>query len=137
VGYASQEVTVAELYAIETVRLSKPVRLSPPSSPLTQEFEAAWVGTLDAGGRQLRLTLKRTAASDGNATATILSLDQGQQEIVVTGVTIEQNGLRFEACGVSGGSKGTLGAGGEIVGEWSQAGAALPLSVKRPPLSSR
>jgi hypothetical protein len=113
------------------------VKLPAPSSPLTKEFEGAWAGTLDAGGRQLRLALKLTAASDGSATATIVSLDQGQQEILVTSVTIEQKELRFEARGVSGSYKGTLGAGGEIVGEWSQAGAALPLSFKRPPESSR
>jgi hypothetical protein len=111
------------------------VKLPPPSSPLSKEFEGAWEGTLDAGGKLLRLSLKLAPAPDGTATATLVSLDQGSQEVPVTSVTIEQKELRFEARGVSGNYKGTLAANGEVAGEWAQGGGRMPLTLKRVPAS--
>ena len=66
---------------------------------MTKDFEGAWDGTLDAGGKSLRLSLKLAAAPDGTATATLVSIDQNSQQIPVTTVTIENKELRFEARG--------------------------------------
>src|SRR5712692_6113805 len=96
------------------------VKVPPPSSALSKEFEGSWEGTLEVGEKVLRIGLKVSAAADGTATATLISVDQGNQEIPVTTVTIKGKELQLEARAVSGTYRGTLGANGGIAGEWAQ-----------------
>ena len=109
--------------------VSVPIR----SSPWSKEFEGAWEGALDAGGKALRIGLKLSHGADGIATATLISIDQGAQEIPITTVTIKDTQLQVESRAVSGTYKGMLGANGEIAGEWSQGGVSVRLSFKRAP----
>ena len=67
------------------------------------------------------------------ATATLISIDQGAQEIPITTVTTKDKQLQVESRAVSGTYKGMLGATGEIAGEWSHGGVSVPLSFKRAP----
>jgi hypothetical protein len=103
----------------------------PPSSVLSKEFEGAWEGVLDAGGRTRHIGLKMGAAADGTATATLIAVDQGNTEIPVTTVTIKDKQLQLEVRTVSGTYSGTLGASGEISGEWAQGPGHFPLTFKR------
>jgi len=107
------------------------VKMPPPSTALSKEFEGAWEGTLDAGAKILRIGLKLSETADGTATATLISVDQGNQEIPVTTVTINGTDLQLEARAVSGNYRGILGARGDIAGEWSQGPSRLPLTFKR------
>jgi hypothetical protein len=112
------------------------VKVPPPSSALSKEFEGTWEGTIDVGGKVRRIGLKLSPAADGTATATLITevelrgVEQGNQEIPVTTVTLKDKELQLEARAVSGTYRGTLGAGGEIAGEWSQGPNHLPLTLK-------
>ena len=107
------------------------VSVPAPNSVVSKEFAGVWEGTLAAGGKELRIRLKLAPATDGLATAVLTSVDQGNTEIPVTSVTIQGQELKVEARAVSGVYRGTLGAGGEIAGEWSQGSERLSLTLKR------
>ena len=107
------------------------VKLPPPSTPLTRDFEGTWEGSLDANGKSLRVLVKLATAPDGRATGTLVSVDQGSMEIPISTVTIKGKELHLEARAGSGTYQGTLGASGEITGEWTQGPGRLPLILKR------
>lgn len=109
------------------------VKLPPPSSPLTRDFEGTWEGTLDESGRLLHVVLKLGSAADGKATGTLISVDERNMVIPITTVAITGKELQFESRAVAGKYKGTLGGGGEIAGEWVQGPSRLPLTFKRAP----
>ena len=109
------------------------VKMPPPSSRLSTEFEGAWEGTVDVDGKVRRILLRLSAAADGIAMATLISVDRGNQEIPVTTVTITDKQLQLDARVVSGMYRGTLGANGEIAGEWREGSVRLPLTFRRSP----
>ncbi|HEY2013111.1 MAG TPA: hypothetical protein VGH38_06385 [Bryobacteraceae bacterium] len=101
-----------------------------PSTALSKEFEGAWEGSVESGGKVRRIGLKLSSSSDGIAKATLIAIDAGNLEIPVTTVTIKGDDLQLEARAVSGTYHGTL-AGGEIAGEWAESATRLPLTFKR------
>jgi hypothetical protein len=107
------------------------VKVPPPSSALSKEFEGTWEGTIEAGGNVRRVALRLTRAADGTAMATLISVDKGNLEIPVTTVTLKGKELQVESRAVSGTYRGTLGASGEIAGEWSEGPNHLALTFKR------
>ncbi len=108
------------------------VKIPAPSSALTKEMEGNWEGALNTPGGVLHVTMKLSATPDGTASATLVSVDQGNTEIPVASVTIKEKDIRLEIPAVAGSYKGTLGANGEIAGEFTQGGNPLPLTFKRP-----
>ena len=106
------------------------VKVPPPSSALSKEFEGTWDGYLDVGGKAIHIALKLSPAPDGTAMATLITVDQGNQEIPITTVTLQNKQVHLEARAVSGTYDGTLGASGEIAGEWTQGPSRLPLTFK-------
>ena len=108
------------------------VKVPPPSSQLVKSFEGTWNGTIAVPGRTpIRLVLKMSAAPDGTAQATIVNLDQGNEELPLTTVVTTGNQLQMETRLISGTYNGTLGADGTITGEWGQGGAKVPLTFRR------
>jgi hypothetical protein len=106
------------------------VKVPPPSSPLTKEFAGTWQGSLEANGKTVRVVLSATA--DGTAIgALVSSTGAASQEIPVTTVTIIGKELTLESRAVSGTFHGTLGASGEIAGEWAQREVRFPLTLRR------
>jgi len=101
------------------------------STPVTRDLEGSWEGTLNAGGKSLRLILKMANQSGGVAAGSIVSVDQGGVEIPVT--TITQNGasLKLDVKSISASYTGELKEGA-LAGEWTQGPATLPLTFKRP-----
>ncbi|MBI1898908.1 MAG: CocE/NonD family hydrolase, partial [Acidobacteria bacterium] len=90
-----------------------------------------WEGSLDAGGRTLRL-LVHIKADGARLTASLDSIDQGVTGIPVTSVTIEDSDVKLELAALRATYEGKLNAGGsEIAGSWTQGGASLPLVLKR------
>ncbi len=106
------------------------VKVPPPSSALSKDFEGTWEGTLEADGRVRRIGLKLSPAADGTATATLIAFEKGNMEIPVTTVTIKDKQLQLEARAVSGTYRGTLGPSGAIAGEWAEGPNRLPLTFK-------
>ena len=107
------------------------VKLPPASSALSKEFEGTWEGAVVADGNTRRIVLKLSPAPDGTAKGLLVSVDKGNLEIPVTTVTIKGNQLELDARVVGGTYRGTLGANGEIAGEWGETLARLPLTFKR------
>lgn len=107
------------------------VKVPPPSTALSKDFEGAWEGTLNVGEKVLRLGLKLAPVTGGTATGTLVSIDQGNKEIPVTTVTIKEKELQLDSRAISGTYHGTLGANLEIAGEWTQGPKSLPLTFKR------
>lgn len=107
------------------------VKVPPPSSTLSKEFEGTWEGTIEAGGKARRVVLKLSPTPNGIATATLISVDKGNLEIPFTTVTIQDKHLQLEARSVSGKYQGKLAATGEIAGEWTEGSTRLPLTFKR------
>ena len=101
------------------------------STPVTKELEGRWEGTLNAGGKSLRLILNMANQSDGAAAGSIVSVDQHGVEIPVT--TITQNGasLKLDVKSIGASYTGELKEGA-LAGEWTQGPATLPLTFKRP-----
>lgn len=90
-----------------------------------------WLGTLNAGGMQLRLALHIAAAKDGTLTATLDSLDQGALGIPVTSATLKDSKLSLTVDAVHGTYEGTVNKDATgIDGTWSQ-GMPLELNFKR------
>ena len=108
------------------------VKVPPPSSPSSKEFEGDWEGTMDSGGQVRRIQLKVSAAPDGTAAAVLVSVAK-HLEIPVTTVTIEGKTLTLDARSVGGTYRGALGSGGEITGEWTEKTVRAPLTFKRSP----
>jgi pimeloyl-ACP methyl ester carboxylesterase len=89
-----------------------------------------WQGTLDAGGQQLHLALHIKQAADGTLSATLDSLDQGANGIVIDKISFQDGKLSFSSSAIHGSYEGKLTATSTIEGTWNQ-GQALPLNFKR------
>jgi hypothetical protein len=104
---------------------------APKSAPIGKELEGTWTGTLEAGGRKLRLMLKMANQPDGTATGTIVSVDGSGVEIAI-GMTQKAAGLTIEVPSVSASYTGVLNAAGiELTGTWTQGPAGLPVTFRR------
>jgi len=103
-------------------------------SPLCRaqsQIAGDWIGTIDAGGAQLRLALHITAANDGGLTATFDSVDQGVNGIPVTAISLKDSKLAFTIDAAHVAYEGTVNKDAtEIDGAWSQ-GQPLELNFKR------
>lgn len=106
------------------------VKVPSPSSLLSKEFEGAWEGTVESDGKVRRVGLKLSPAADGSARATLIAVDQGNLEIPVTTVTIQDKQVQLDAPAISGTYRGTLGGSGDIAGEWTQGTTRLALTFK-------
>jgi hypothetical protein len=90
-----------------------------------------WLGTLSAGGAELRLLLHISAAQNGAFTATMDSLDQGVNGIPINTITLKDGKLSLTVDAVHGTYDGTVNKdASEIDGTWSQ-GQPLALNLKR------
>jgi hypothetical protein len=83
---------------------------------------------------ELRLELELTTGADGKTTGDLISLDQGAARIPISKITDDAGKVHLETPSVRGEFTGTMSAdGSEIAGEWTQAGRATPLVLKRLP----
>lgn len=103
-----------------------------PNSALPKVFEGKWEGTIDAGTQTLRISLLLERASDGKATGTLISVDQGGVKLPVAQIKIAENELTFEVKAVNGSYKGRLNpAKDQISGDWTQFGNTMALILKK------
>jgi len=97
----------------------------------THNVEGNWLGTLEAGGAQLRLALK-IKKSESSYTAKFDSLDQGANDLPIDLIVLDGNKLTFSAEKLDINYEGTLNeAGNEITGTFKQGTNSFPLVFKR------
>jgi uncharacterized protein len=103
----------------------------PKSTPVAKELEGSWEGSLNAGGKVLRLKLKLENQPAGGATGSVVSVDQGGTEIAITTITQEAKRLKLELPSIGASYSGELQEG-RLVGDWTQGAGTLPLVFARP-----
>lgn len=112
------------------------VKIPAPSSRLTPAFEGDWEAVSQTGGASHRVVLRLWPAVDGAALATLTTGGQDGREhqvIPVTTVTLSDSRIDLDVAAAPGTFRGVLGASGEIVGEWVEAGSTILLTFKRQP----
>ncbi|MBI3414161.1 MAG: hypothetical protein HY043_02385 [Verrucomicrobia bacterium] len=119
-------------------RLTKPATALPEGVSFTPDKNSAadirgdWRGTLDADGTKLRIAIKLGKLLDGAYAATLVSLDQGGDELLASAVGFTNPVVRIDCKQIGGSFVGNLNkASTEIAGNWEQRGTPLPLNLKR------
>lgn len=106
------------------------VEVPKPSPVVAPEFVGTWEGTLEAGA-ELHLVLTITNGKAG-AEAVLVSVDQGNAQIPVSGITQKETKLTLQVNAVAGSYDGEINKQGtEMNGTWTQAGNSFPLTLKK------
>jgi len=104
---------------------------TPKSRAIGKELEGTWNGVLATGEKDMRLILTMANQADGTAAGTIVSPDGSGVEISIV-MTQKDSNLTIDVPSVSASYVGVLNAAGtELVGNWSQRSASLPLTFRR------
>lgn len=106
------------------------VEVPKPSPAVAPQFVGAWEGTLEAGA-ELRLVITITNGKAGSE-ATLVSVDQGNAQIPVSGITQKAAKLTLQVNALAGNYEGEINKQGtELTGTWTQAGNSFPLTLKK------
>jgi hypothetical protein len=104
---------------------------APKSAPIGKELEGTWNGTLEVGGKEMRIVLRMANQPDGTAAGTIKSLDGSGVEIPI-GITQKGTSVTIDVPSIGGSYAGVLNAEGtEMTGTWTQGPEGLPLTFRR------
>ncbi len=96
-----------------------------------QDFEGMWLGTLSAGGNELRLVFHFSIGESGELSVTMDSPDQNVSGIPASEVEIEGRTIEIEIASARATYQGELAADGEqITGTWNQAGGTYSVDLK-------
>jgi pimeloyl-ACP methyl ester carboxylesterase len=103
-----------------------------PAAASAQSIEGNWEGVLVVGAAKLRLVLKVSRGTDGSLKATMDSLDQNANNLVVDSIVFQNGALHFEMKAIYAFYDGTLSKDGlEFVGTFNQAANPLPLILRK------
>ena len=95
-------------------------------------LEGSWNGTLDVGGRLMRIVVTLVNHADGTATGTAMNLDGGEVPIPISRIVQQGSSVTLEIKVVSGSYVGSLSAdGSELAGKWSEKSFSAPLTLRR------
>ncbi len=97
----------------------------------SEQTVGSWLGTLDAGGVQLRLVFNISITEDALLEATMDSPDQGAKDIPMGDVTLTGDSLRIEAPMIMGYYVGKITSSTTIQGEWNQGGRSFELNLEK------
>jgi hypothetical protein len=101
------------------------------NAPIGKDLEGTWNGTLSLQGTNLRLVLRMVNDSDGTASGTIVSVDQGGIEFPLA-LTQKASSLTLNTPAIGGDFfSGSLNAAGELAGTFSQGPVTAPLTFRR------
>jgi hypothetical protein len=116
----------------------RPEEAMPERGVAGQGVVGNWRGALvPMPGIQLRLALELSPDATGKPAGVLVSIDQGNARIPISGLTETDGRVHFETPSVQGAFTGTMNAdGSEISGEWTQLGRTTPLVFKRLPATS-
>jgi pimeloyl-ACP methyl ester carboxylesterase len=97
------------------------------------ELAGVWEGKLQPGGGiEIRMALKVEKDKQGNLIAALASPDQGANHIPISAIDLKDGVLTFESKVIGAKFSGKKNdAGTEFEGEFKQAGATLPLKLKK------
>jgi uncharacterized protein (TIGR03435 family) len=96
-----------------------------------QDVAGVWQGTLQGGGRELRIVFRITSAEGGGFRAQGYSIDQGTQPIPVS-VTQEGSTIRLAIVAIGANFEGRLSAdGASLTGTFTQGGSPTSLTLRR------
>jgi pimeloyl-ACP methyl ester carboxylesterase len=95
------------------------------------EQVSSWFGTLDLKAIKLRLQLDVTTEEDGQRSAFIISLDQGNAKIKMDQVAMKDGKLTFASKALNCSYEGTAKGENEFEGTFKQHGQEMPLTFKR------
>ncbi len=102
-----------------------------PAGAATASALGEWHGSLSASGRSIPLVM-HVAGTPGHLTATFDSPSQGALGLPVAEVVQESAVVRFKITAPDASYIATLSPDGQtLVGQWSQGGASLPLTMTR------
>jgi hypothetical protein len=106
-------------------------KIAPPpkSAPIDEELEGTWHGTLDVGGKPMRLVISMANQPDGTATGTVVSPDGSGVEIPIA-MTQKASSVTIDVPSVGASFAGSLN-GTELSGTWTQGPWSLPLTLRR------
>ena len=97
-----------------------------------QDLAGQWQGTLQAGGRALRVVLKITNAPDTGLGAVFYSIDQGGQPVAAGGVSLQGSTLKFSIPAASASYEGRLSPDAtSVAGTFMQGPTQIPLTLVR------
>jgi uncharacterized protein (TIGR03435 family) len=95
-----------------------------------QDVSGVWQGTLQNGGRELRIVFRITSA-EGGLRAIGYSIDQGTQGIPVS-VTLDGSTVRLAMVAIGASYEGRMSAdGASITGTFTQGGSPTALTLRR------
>jgi hypothetical protein len=123
---------------IKFTRQEKPPTALPADISFTpdrnkpDDVRGQWDGVLDLGDQKLRVAIKIGKLPAGALAGTLVSLDQGGQEMLMTSIGFTNPVVRVEAKSIRGtyiGKLNTAGTGFE--GTWEQFGRPIPLNLTR------
>jgi len=104
----------------------------PSSAPIATALEGAWNGTLDVGGKSMRIVITLANHADGTSTGTAMNLDGGEVPIPISRIAQQGSEVTLEIKVVSGSYVGSLSAdGAELAGTWSEKSFSAPLKLRR------
>jgi autotransporter translocation and assembly factor TamB len=107
------------------------IAAAPKNAPIGKDLEGTWNGTLSLQGTNLRLVLRMVNDSDGTASGTIVSVDQGGIEFPLA-LTQKASSLTLSTPAIGGDFyTGSLTAAGELAGTFSQGPVTAPLTFVR------
>jgi len=122
---------------MRTLLISITITLAPLGGAATAQdrdpaaFVGNWMGALRVGGAELRMRLEVTA-EDGELSAIMYSVDQGNAAIPVASTTVDGASISLSIPMIAGSYEGSLsGKGQTIDGTFTQAGNALALVLER------
>ena len=105
------------------------VQKPPRNAPLTKELEGTWEGSLTVKEQKLRIRFV-LSNTNGGASGTLISLDQGNAEFLIEKITQTESKLVLDVPVIRGSWAGTLKEK-ELVGEWTQGGTTFPLTLTK------
>jgi len=99
-----------------------------------QDLSCDWQGALKVGSQELRLILLIAKGSNGDWTATMVSIDQSPDRgagMQANAILLDGSNIKFAIAQIRGNYDGKLSAdGATISGTWTQ-GRPLPLEFRR------
>jgi len=96
-----------------------------------QDMAGNWQGSLQAGGRELRIVVKVTKANDA-LKAVMYSIDQGGPVLPASAFTLQGSTVKMSIPGIGGSYEGKLDAdGASMTGNWTQGPNPIALNLKR------
>ena len=127
------ETTLAGYVLPFTMIRTGAAEIAPPvtSASIGKELEGHWDGTLDVNGTTMHFVLKLANQPDGTATATLLSVDEGDLALPVV-VTQKASSVALASNIIKSNFAGTLNPDQtELTGTFTMGAATLPMVFRR------